>query len=436
MKVFRCTCPEHPVLFFENIQCGTCGRLTGFCPDSLTLKPFVPARQPLATEPGTAVWADDDGLLYLQCSNWSTHAVCNWMVPLLSPWPATTSATDGHPAGPASAERLSIDVRQPRRCRACRLNQIIPDLTVSQNVMLWGRLEAAKRRCLYSLLSLRLPVGDAGRQLDNPGAPEMAFRFLADSDSTAHFERPLPGETPVLTGHQNGLITINLAEADDIARTRMRVNMEEHYRTLLGHFRHESGHYYWDILRLADPGFLDEFRAGFGDERENYAAAVQRHYAQGPIPDWQQRFVSPYAATHPWEDWAETWAHYLHIVDTQQTRDQFGEADSGPPAQDSPLQTAGTRHAPGPDAAASSGVPKRQQPTGAAAPAPAGVQDASPSAFRTTLSRWIKTSIMLNSLNRSMGLPDPYPFVLNREVRRKLLFVDTVVRRFRQARAR
>ena len=303
----------------------------------------------------------------------------------------------------------SPPVDQPRQCRGCRLNQIIPDLGIAENVTLWRRLEIAKRRCLFTLLSLDLPAGTARERLAGH-VPELTFRFLADRDSTAHFERPLPGEVPVMTGHQQGVITINLAEADDIARTRMRVDMDEPYRTLLGHFRHETGHYYWELFQASIDDFTDRFRGLFGDESQDYAQAVQQHYARGPVAGWQQRYVSPYAAAHPWEDWAETWAHYLHILDTLQTRQEFDEQ-----------HITARRHS---SATAEDGLtlPSEEDQPGAERVD-----------FTLIMSRWVDTSIMLNSLNRSMGLPDPYPFVLNREVRRKLRFVDAVIREFRPA---
>src|SRR6202011_5238904 len=34
--------------------------------------------------------------------------------------------------------------------------------------------------------------------------------------------------------------------------------------------------------------------------------------------------VTPYASAHPWEDFAETWAHYFHMVDTLETATAFG----------------------------------------------------------------------------------------------------------------
>src|SRR5207302_77798 len=117
---------------------------------------------------------------------------------------------------------------------------------------------------------------------------------------------------------KDGVITLNVAEADDAQREKRRLQMHEPYRTLLGHFRHEIAHYYWDRL-VKDGPLRDGFRARFGDEREDYGAALRRHYQQGPPADWQARFVSAYASAHPWEDWAETWAHYLHMADALET---------------------------------------------------------------------------------------------------------------------
>lgn len=164
-------------------------------------------------------------------------------------------------------------------------------------------------RLLYNLFRLRLPV--VGR--DEDAEFGLCFAFLADPTA----------ERRVHTGHENGLITLNVAEADHSAREEMREEMGETYRTLLGHFRHEIGHFYWDRL-VARSAWLDRFRQLFGDERQDYAQALARHYAEGAPADWQQRFVSAYASVHPWEDWAESWAHYLHMMDTLETASDFG----------------------------------------------------------------------------------------------------------------
>ena len=215
----------------------------------------------------------------------------------------------------------------------------------------------------------------------------LAFEFLADAAD---------GPPAVLTGHNGGVITINLAEADDAERERRRHALGEPYRTLLGHMRHESGHYYWDRL-IDGTDRHDEFRARFGDEREDYQAALQRHYANGAPADWQTRFVTAYASAHPWEDWAETWAHYLHMTDTLET-------------------------------AAACGVsirPRRSdEPTLAKVPSTAGTL-ASP--FDRLIASWYPMTYLLNSLNRGLGLADAYPFVLSPPAVEKLRFVhDTI----------
>jgi len=361
MKLFRCQCRTTPVLHFENRRCGTCGRLAGFDPASMTLGPWE--------QDGTG-WRvlDATGTLgprRLLCANRTQHDACNWMV----------DESEGSPW-----------------CRACRRNVMIPDLTVTANLAPWRQLEIAKRRCLFTLMELHVPL-DAG-----DGVPPLAFRFLSDRDSRSNFEQPLPGSEPVLTGHDNGVITINLAEADTLARVRMQVSMAERYRTPLGHFRHESGHYAWDRLAARDAGFADRGRACFGDERSDYPAALNAHYANGPPPDWDARFISAYASAHPFEDWAETWAHYLHIVDTLETQQSYA-------------RTLGRQDAD-------------------AVPLPLDVGDGGAARdpdMERIMARWIEVAIMLNGLNRSMGLPDPYPFVINRAVRDKLAFIHTEV---------
>jgi hypothetical protein len=198
-------------------------------------------------------------------------------------------------------------------CQACRLNRTIPDLGRPEHLLRWQRLEAAKHRLVYSLLRLGLALVS---KFEDPDTG-LAFDFLADPPAG------FPDGPNILTGHAQGLITINLAEADDAEREHTRKEMAEPYRTLLGHFRHEIGHYYWEQL-VRDGPWLEWFRTMFGDERQDYGACLERHHAEGPPPDWQERFVSGYASAHPWEDFAETWAHYLHIVDTLETADAFG----------------------------------------------------------------------------------------------------------------
>jgi hypothetical protein len=221
---------------------------------------------------------------------------------------------------------------------------------------------------------------------DDASRPPLRFRFLAD----------VPGQPPVQTGHANGLITLNIAEADDADREKRRVSLHEPFRTLVGHFRHEIAHYYWDRLILNNE-WTERFRKVFGDEQQDYGAALKRHYGQGPPINWQDRFISAYASSHPWGDWAETWAHYFHITDTIETAASFG-------------MVLNPTH---PSAKTMMSNPKLAR------------QDASN--FDTTLEHWFPLVYALNSLNRGMGLHDLYPFTLSTPAIEKLRFVHEVL---------
>jgi hypothetical protein len=353
MKTFCC---DHcgSLVFFENVKCVKCGHVLGFLPDILDLSALE------LHSPGVwrALARPVRGRLYRPCENGQEHDVCNWLVP--------------------------ENDREPL-CASCRLNQTIPDLSVAGNLSRWFKMEQAKRRLIYTLLQLGF--------LQNQASTDrltLQFSFLGET----------AGGSPILTGHSNGLITLNIAEADDVERENRRVSFHEPYRTLVGHFRHESGHYYWDEL-IANTPRLKRFRELFGDETADYAAALSSYYASGPSTDWPTRTVSAYASAHPWEDWAETWAHYLHIVDTVETAAGFGMIL----------------------------LPKH--------PA-AGTMTAQPeeavtveSSFDRILKNWIPLTYALNSLNRGMGLPDLYPFVLSTPAMQKLRFVHETVHEFR-----
>lgn len=300
--------------------------------------------------------------LYRQCENYSQHHVCNWMVP----------ADDPNPL-----------------CRACRLNEMIPDLSLPENIEYWRKIESAKRHALYDVLALKLPL--VGKLED--AEKGLAFRFMTDRDVVSEFTEPLEGQEPVFTGHDTGVITINLAEADDIARTRMRVRMGESYRTLLGHFRHEIGHYYWFRIVEHQPELLQLCRKIFGDEQQDYDAAKAKHYNEGAPANWSDNFISPYAAMHPWEDWAECWAHHLHMLDTLETAQTYELTLEG---------------------------------VATPAVAPFAMPDDETS-IDVLLQDWIRLSVAMNSLNRSMGKSDPYPFVLTEPVKDKLRLVHRIV---------
>lgn len=358
MKLFHCCCTPSSQLFFENFACEHCGRKVGFIPEVAEMRPLEPVagKDDLWQVPGSSA-------RYRMCANGRDHGVCNWMVP----------ADD-----PACF------------CPACALNEVIPDLRVEGNLERWSRLEQAKRRLMFTLMGLRLPIVHPSAK----GLPErpdlrLRFRFMADSEPSTEFTVPLQEQPRVLTGHAAGEITINVAEADDVARTRAQQQLGERYRTLLGHFRHEIGHYYWDLLVATSKNRLQAFREVFGDERQDYAAAVSAHYARGRAKASPEHFVSDYASMHPWEDWAETFSHYLHMIDTLETARAY------------------RMHV--------------QRHTLARLKLP---QDNSSTVRAETLfSAWISLSVVLNSLNRSMGMPDAYPFVMSAPVRRKMAHV-------------
>lgn len=346
MRVFTCgNCGQ--LVYFENSRCQRCGFEFGFLPDQLTLTALSPIEGSAGRfEALAAGWAPVE-----RCAS-AASAGCNWLVPAGS----------------------------PGFCRACALSRRIPDLSVPENVALWRDAELAKRRLIYALLRLGLP-------LERREGVKLAFDILSDKAE----------DQPVLTGHADGLITINLAEADPAERERRRNDLGEAYRTLLGHFRHEVGHFYWDALVL-DGGQVDACRAVFGDDSQDYGAAMSRHYAEGAPADWGNAFVSAYATMHPWEDFAETWAHYLHIVDALDTAEAFGiEVDPG--VTRDPSLSAHVR-----------GDAYRAR----------SVQD--------LVTAWLPLCYAVNSLNRSLGQPDLYPFVLSEPAIHKLGFVHDLIR--------
>lgn len=344
MNTFFCQhCGER--LFFENTFCISCNNTLGFLPDILQISPIFRQKQ---GNGWTSSITETNGRVYKKCSNYQNENACNWMVPIDDP---------------------------DAFCTSCRLNRIIPDLTGPNNRELWVKMEASKRRLVYALLRLGLPVFPKSQD----AARGLAFEFLADPAT------PMSESERILTGHMNGIITINLEEADDAVREKMRLNMREVYRTLLGHFRHECAHYYWDLL-VRPSNRIDEVRQVFGDERIDYQAALQKYYQTGAPTDWGGNYVTPYASAHPWEDWAETWAHYLHIMDTLET-------------------------------AAAGGVEINLRGEHRALVTPFDLD------FSAIRENWHALRFVINSLNRSMGMADPYPFILSDVVTGKLEFI-------------
>ncbi len=319
MKRFNCSCGAY--VYFDNSECTACRKELGF--DTLTMRMIA------VDHVGDSTLTDSSGRELWHCRNRIEYDICNWFA-------------DG----------------QPGFCKSCAMNAVIPDLGVPGNRQLWYRLESAKRRLLYSLLSLELPMTANGQRND------LRFHFLEDKR-----RNPNAPHEFVSTGHSKGIITINVAEADTIARNKMRQSMQERYRTLLGHFRHESGHYFFDYLTA---GATAEFIDLFGDPNTDYAAAMRRHYESGPHPDWENLYVSAYASSHPWEDWAEIFAHYLHITDTLETIDWV-----------------------------------MQNPSDG-----------------DWIDRWLVESVGINEICRSLGLNRAYPFILKELTIAKLRFVE------------
>lgn len=336
MRDFTCpNCGQH--LAFENSVCLSCGSAVGFSPEDMAFLVIAPAGG--GDHDGTVAAQD-----YQLCANLHL-AECNWLVKV-------------------NPVRLL--------CASCELTRTRPADTDHAGLIAFAEAERAKRRLIAELRELHLPV--VGRRED----PEYGLAFDLLSSTTEQ----------VVTGHDNGVITVDLAEGDDVHRERLRVAMDEPYRTLLGHFRHEIGHYYFYRLMAGAPDLLDAFRQLFGDPDSDYQAAVERHYRDGAPADWQQNHVSSYATMHPAEDWAETFAHYLHIRSTLDTAAAFGLAPATATFQRRVL---------------------------------------GPSGFDTIIDMWLPLAWSLNMVNRSMGKTDLYPFVLPGPVLEKMRLIHTVL---------
>ncbi len=356
-RAYGCHCDR--AVFFRNSRCLSCETPLGYEPE---LGRVVPIEKMHSSDTWRIIARDMDGnapaAFYRRCGNLNTPASCNWLI-------------------------RSDDPNV--YCVACRLNRTIPSLSIAENGILWGRLEDAKRRVISALISLKLPV--ASRLTEDP-EQGLAFDFLISP----------PGGPRILTGHNDGLIIINIEEADPVKREQMRTSMHEPYRTLVGHFRHEIGHYYWDRL-VQKTRWHDRFRELFGNEEVDYAAALRANYAHAPRLDWPERFVSAYASIHPWEDWAETWAHYMHMVDTLGTALSFGLEPDRIAMPFDPFS---------PDVLYQSDGLDAQR-------------------FLLFVNSWIKLAAVMNELCRSMGQPDFYPFALPTLAVTKLHFVHMLV---------
>jgi hypothetical protein len=318
MKRLFCRCGQ--AVYFENHSCNACGRQLSFDPARLEMRAF--------TEHERAA----EGARF--CKNRTGDVRCNWLL------------TDDDGTG---------------NCLSCRTSRIIPSLHKAENRERWRKLEMAKRRLLYGLRVIGLPIDST----------QMRFVFKEDRRTN-----PDVYEEHVTTGHASGEITINAAEADDVFREQMRQTMNEPYRTVLGHFRHECGHYYFNIV--VGPDDLPEARSLFGDERLDYSSALQYYYQNGPRAHWQDYYISSYASAHPSEDWAETWAHYLHMSSVVETARAQGLLKDDPD--------------------------------------------------RTWHATFMDIVLAANEIARSLGLADLYPFVQTDTIVRKLEFVRRMIK--------
>ena len=348
--------------------CPNCGRPTHFevrvCPNCAFTLGYDPASDGfLFLGDNLTTWRDAAGAAHpvMVCENNNEFQVCNWLVAEDDP---------------------------QKRCRACRHNRTIPDLTGPTVPERWGRIEAAKRRLFHTLLHLNLPIETVAEAAANGTEPGLAFDFLYDPVGEE------TGTVQITTGHEDGMVTLNLLEADDVQRERMRTGLGEPYRTILGHFRHEVGHYYWSRL-IEDTAEVEAFRKAFGDERMSYEDAKSQHYggAGGAV---SEEFISAYATMHPWEDFAETFAHLMHIIDALATLDGFGVQLTRWPGRDRP---------------------------------PAIDFDPYHATTAQLVTAWGPYAFAENSMARGMGQPDLYPFHLSEPVVAKLDYINCLLQR-------
>lgn len=348
MRIFKCDNCAHS-LFFENHSCERCGHIIGFSVADQQMLTFDPSKSTLVS--------DEYVQVYRYCAN-KEFGVCNWVIP---------------------AEEAN------KFCPACELNRTIPNLSDQKNFEKWQNLEVAKHRLIYQLERFNLPYVSKLRDRKHG----VCFDFLSRNSSHNR-----------MTGHASGVITILLDEADSVHLEMMKTQLLEPYRTLIGHFRHEVGHYYWDRLVANNPRRLQEFRDIFGDERMDYGQSLLTYYQTKDESNWKDEFISQYASSHPWEDWAETWAHYLHIMDMAETSFSFG-ISVDPILDESSLR---------------------------------GTIDFDPYKtveFDKIFGAWFPISFAINSLNRSMGIADAYPFVINASVISKMRFIHQLLLRLR-----
>lgn len=313
-RVERCPQCDHRV-FLDDLHCLNCGA-------ELVYEPMV----------------GGFALAVCPCLH-RDERQCNWAAAADDAPAADTVTAPVGSTGPAD-DAPAAACRQP--CAACR--RITVSVQAAETPELVAAFCAAIRRTLRRLHD---GFGIDERRIDPP------LRFALERSVS---------DWAVTIGHTDGLITLDVAEADPLHRESQRTALGEPYRTPLGHVRHEVGHWVWAAAVAPCPGALDEFRSRFGDEQVDYQAALSEHYQQDDDGSWRQDWISRYAAAHPWEDFAESTAHVLHLDDV--------------------LHTAAV---------------------GRLAPAAEG-------SFTARYTAWTELVVELNEVTRAMGEDDLYPF--------------------------
>lgn len=344
MKIFQCgNCKTS--IYFENVECDNCGHLTGYRAEDRKMLTFDFANDTLIS--------DREGVEYKFCKN-KEYSVCNWVLEKDSP---------------------------EEFCSACQLNRTIPKLADADNFENWTHMEIAKHRLIYQLQKIGLSLPN---KMDNDDIG-LCFDFVSNKSNPK-----------LMTGHANGVVTILIREGNSVLREKARKQLKEPYRTLVGHLRHEVGHYFWDRLIRDNPDTLAEYRTIFGNESQDYGKALETYYKTETSKDWQKEFISQYATSHPWEDWAETWAHYLHIMDMVETG-YFFKISVNSIADNDDFKTSISFD-------------------------PYTIEN-----FDKIVENCVPLSFAVNSMNRAMGIPDIYPFVISPVIIEKLRFIHKLL---------
>lgn len=346
MKNFSCGCGA--TVYFESNHCVACKSELGWCLSCNTLRSIAADAndQYHCGEPTC-------GKPLSKCHNYATEQVCNRCV-------ETEAIGEGQIL-----------------CNYCKYNETIPDLSIKGNREKWHRIELAKRRLLYTLDLLGLPYGTAAENFPVP----LSFDFKGDATQKRTLWFNMNKVEQVYTGHASGKVTINIREADNVERERARMSFGEAHRTIIGHFRHEMGHYFWDVL--VKNQCEAECVAVFGDHFDpDYGTALEIYYQNGAKENWKKNYISGYATMHPWEDFAESFATYLDMISVLDIAFHADELYAVEPTQAS---------------------------------------------FADISKHYSKLGLLLNEMNRAMGLLDLVPEVHTAGILKKVEFIHDLL---------